>query len=288
MDSMLTKEEFLSLMEEFDCELSNRGVPIASRPGNVFSLFCKKYHFSASMGSCKGETVEGYYSTNNIGSQIDRWYNEQYGQRMIGSVQNGEFVILIRGNSWKVRVPIVFGKRALGLKNYIVDMTNDFADKLNEEEVKEIMSNSKKFFSILQELSCLPHRKFILEAKNDYNVSVYTLMCPSPLSALSKWHSLQFVEKLIKFYLFESGIVPDVKKMNKGHKLSDYNKLAASDGIFEEINIDLLDRIQCSADVRYDQKSITLNQAVDAHHASLEVCSHIMSQSKKRFCESTL
>jgi len=283
MNTLLSEGEFISLIEEFDDKLSRDRVSIPNRPLFAFNLFCRKLHFVAPLGSCMGTPVEGLYTADNIESHIKRWYHENYGRRMLGIVEKGEFVLLIRNDPWRVRVPVFWGKRAIDIRDCIVDFTKQYAGRLSSAEVNEINLKFGKFHTVFYRLGLISGKKFVPEANDDLNIAVHTLMCAYPLSSLSKWHSLQFVEKLIKSYLFESGIVSEIEKMNKGHKLSTYNNLAASDGVFERIDQELLNKIQCTAGVRYDNTTVKLQQALEAHHASLDACAHVISQFERRF-----
>ena len=81
----------------------------------------------------------------------------------------------------------------------------------------------------------------------------------------SKWSSLQFIEKIMKGILSYYNI--DFEYLHDLDYLS---------GLLEDNNIviipkNLINLIDCRAKVRYQNDLITIDDAINAHHASLEI-----------------
>jgi HEPN domain-containing protein len=95
----------------------------------------------------------------------------------------------------------------------------------------------------------------------------------SPLNyGLSKWASLQAAEKFIKdFIVAKGGAAP------KHHNLKQLAAIAESHGLHKILE-NWLDDIQCSAEVRYGGISVTVQEAIEAQYATLQVCEHIAGE----------
>ena len=76
------------------------------------------------------------------------------------------------------------------------------------------------------------------------------------------------IEKALKAYIKQQGGAPKYT-----HKLTNLAKEAENFGL-PPVSQPLIDCIQCPADVRYGDISVTLDEAIKAHHASIQVCMH--------------
>jgi hypothetical protein len=105
----------------------------------------------------------------------------------------------------------------------------------------------------------------------DIDTAVYHLTNVNCQYGLSRWASLQAAEKTLKGFMRVLGGKPP-----KTHDLQQLANLAARLGLsisanFRSLEADLIARAQCSPSVRYTE-TVTLEEAVDAHHASLVIC----------------
>ena len=154
----------------------------------------------------------------------------------------------------------------MNVLNCVEGLTQGIANELNKDELTEISNFfilSFKTLSFLERISKMP---FIVEARADLASSVSHLISKNPHYGLSKWCSLQFVEKLIKCYMK----IKDVK-FHKTHELNKLAILAQQHGL-ANIPESLLNLIQCPASVRYGEVKVSLKEAIDSHHAAIEVC----------------
>lgn len=112
----------------------------------------------------------------------------------------------------------------------------------------------------------------VADAFADLNAAVFHLTIRNRHHGLSKWASLQAVEKMLKAYLKRK--VGDFKS---GHVLEPLAQSAEKAGLIA-LDRRLLSATQCSANVRYGDDLVTLRCAVDAHHASLGLCGQVAYQ----------
>jgi hypothetical protein len=110
---------------------------------------------------------------------------------------------------------------------------------------------------------------FVTQAKADIKVTLSHLFSSPPNYGLSKWSSLQAVEKFIKAYIERRGNTPPFS-----HDLARLATDAELLGLPTVPRTDLA-KIQCSADVRYGQIPVGLNEAVEAHQTAISVCAEI-------------
>jgi hypothetical protein len=124
-------------------------------------------------------------------------------------------------------------------------------------------------FDARNKIESISESEFVKEAIGDIHVSVTHLFATPPQYGLSKWSSLQAVEKLLKAFIHQQG--GQVERIHKLEKLSE----AAESLRLPPVPRSLLDKIQCPAGVRYGEIDVTPIEAVDAHHAALAICSGI-------------
>jgi len=260
-------------MNKFDLRLANDGVIISRRPYKAYEFFCKKFNIIYSFNT-KKSLDDNIYTVDDIFPHIMHWYTKNYGDRLKPKNFSGELVILIRGTPWRVRFPITWGKRAINIQNCIVGFTSEYAARLDTKELAEIKGICQNYYSIFTELKSIYNETFIFEAFGDLYIAIETILSSPPHYGLSKWHSLQFVEKLLKSYMAKYSIEFDINH----HKLKKYNKIATKNGTFKPIPSNILQKIQCSAAIRYNESGLKIQDAVNAHHASLQACAHIIIQ----------
>jgi hypothetical protein len=111
--------------------------------------------------------------------------------------------------------------------------------------------------------------QFVNEVQGDLDAVVSHLVAHKSQLGLSKWASLQAVEKILKAYIVTKDQTMDVKKI--GHKLGELAVAAENLGLPAIPNGYIAD-VQCSAGVRYGEVAVSVEEAGIAHLISLEVC----------------
>lgn len=199
---------------------------------------------------------------------------------------------MIRGDLFKMSFPTVFGaanvicdvnwmdrkspqitndgsRPFVNVLNCVEGLTKEYASVLTTDELRELTDLFLFGYDstlVIDEVSTAP---FIDEAKGDLESSVANLFERQPQYGLSKWASLQSVEKFIKAFIVKNGVTPPFT-----HDLQRLNTLATSHGLPAISQTDI-DKIQCPADVRYGLVLVTPQEALEAHHASVKVCAEI-------------
>ena len=287
------ESEFLNLMEEIDKKLTEQSVLIHQRPLHAIREVCMRFKIELEVAP-QGTAVPGVYRGNSLSLHVENWYKSKYGDRLEVIFSPGYAAILIKGNPYKIKFPLILGRVKLvfdpNIEKYnnlnitlpklnallcIEGFTSNFARSLSRKEMFKIANFFASVLSTLQGLAEIKSISFIPEARADLDPAVSHIFSQPPHYGQSKWSSLQFTEKLIKSYLKLKG----EKIPRKRHDLITLSALAEKNGL-APIPRDLLKRIQCPAGVRYGEVPVTLKEAIDAHHASLSICKGVIPQIK--------
>lgn len=266
--------EFNKVMEEIDEQLRKKGVTIPQRQLLGALEFSRRFkvEFSIAPPSFWGEKIKD-------------WFDKKYGDRLKVKIQTGEVVVLIKEDPYRLRLPVIFGKTKLScdprnyrdptkknrdVLNYIEELSPAIVEELSYQELKEIFDFFIEAYRGLKNLKS-QKIKHLDEALGDLQNAVDNIMESKPRPGLSKWASLQFIEKVLK------GVLKTKTKdenIPRTHNLKILNEQIGDLG-GEKIPQDIIDKIQCSADVRYENELVSLDQAVEAHHASLEALKYL-------------
>jgi hypothetical protein len=289
-------KQFDEIMKSVDDLLRKAGIPIYQRPGNATAEAGKRLNIETIICIGKYEpTIEGKYNSRTLYAHVNHWYELRYGDRLKRTPGPGSVAILIKGDAWRLRLPPVRGlvgftidpdynkypPRMQGGKesgpvfiniiSYIEDCPAGLVSQLTLKEKECIVAFFVNSLETLEELTGIWDKPFVSEALGDLESAVTCLLADSPQYGLSRYASLQFIEKLFKCFLELK-----VTRVPHHHKLSELKTLAESAGLIG-VNSNLLDRVQCSAGVRYGEISVSLEEAISAHHASLTLCKQIIS-----------
>ena len=287
--------DFNKIMLEIDNKLKEEDVPIPARPLRSFEYLGDKFKVGLLVTSADEITDPNLFTNYNIANHVDKWFESMYGEKVKIDLSPGSIVLFLKSELWKMKIPYVMGTANLvcdrNLDKYrnipnvtsgpppkrnmlllIENITNDFASSLTQEEliyIRDIFSLAFDVHKFLEYKLSLP---FIKDAVSDFNSSVFHLMDKSPHFGLSKWASLQFIEKLIKSYLKVINI-----NFPKIHDIKTLAKIATDNGMRPIINTDL-DTVCCAAGVRYGDHKVSLVTAVEAHHAAIRIAYKILIQ----------
>jgi hypothetical protein len=131
-----------------------------------------------------------------------------------------------------------------------------------------------KAYHVLQEIENISNKPYVNEAIADLQIARASILEKPPHYGMSKWSSLQFIEKLLKSFLeIKSQPIP------MHHNLQKIAQTAQTIGLILP-NANLLASVQCIAGVRYGEVQVTLEEAISAHHASLDMGKHLVAQIK--------
>lgn len=298
----MNEKKFMSIMEEIDSDLRNKNVPIPARPIHALRAVAMRFNVKLMLAPLPSPAIPGRYDTNTLPAHIKDWYDSRYGDRLKSHFGSGSVVLLIKGDPWEMDLPRIYGEVDLicdpEIEKYrnmpmftvskkdnpkrhvlnplicIRDYPEGSATALSSDERLYITNFFVKSYTALQQLESIADKPFIKEAMADLQSATNYILSKSPQYGLSKWSSLQFAEKLLKSFLKLKDL-----PIPKHHDLIKIAQVAQQMGLVIS-NLDILSKIQCTAGVRYGEVEVTLEEAITAHHAALELIMQLSDQIK--------
>lgn len=287
------EEEFISMMEEVDSFLREAEIPIHARPIRGWSEISKTLKLGLSMFPRKDRpSADGVYIGDDLTIRIFSWFDERYGNKLAVRAGPGRGAIMVRGDLWEVQFPKVYGtveffisaidkssdqEEDLKLSRIprcnIMDEITDFpvglAKSLISDELRAIADSFMAIYQSMDAVSKIQNLPMVNEIRSDIDSAVNHLLSNPPHYGLSKWSSLQAVEKSFKTFFSVKEIA-----FPKHHKLHELSKLAKENGLFA-VEKSLIDKIQCSAGVRYGDVDVSKEEAYEAHLLSVILSGNI-------------
>ncbi len=299
MDFPRNKKEFIAFMEVIEESLKEQGVPFSHRPIYAVREAAMRLNVNIQIAPNDIPLQEDIYNEINISTHIKEWYDKRYGKRINVITSPGSLAISLKGDPWKIYFPRIFGRITVicdrdlnkikshprivigrsepiyyNALNYIDDITPEFASTLTDSELNLIKEFFILGFDTLYRLEDIISKPFIKFAFADLKSCVINIFSAPPNFGLSKWSSLQFMEKLIKCFLeIKSVDYPKSHNLNRLSELAELNGLPTLDR--EKISV-----IQCSAGVRYGDENVTFTDSINAHHCSIKLASIIIQEIK--------
>ncbi|HEX4054687.1 MAG TPA: hypothetical protein VHX86_10520 [Tepidisphaeraceae bacterium] len=286
-----SEEEFRALVEDVDHEMIAEGVGIPARPIVAGCKITGRYDIVLDAFPPAGPILPGVFTPEQISKRIHDWMKKRYGDRLKVPFQIGRVAIPLRGSLYTIRCPVMFGRvrfvcepgtfgqsrKTIGVRSVptcnVVDLINgftaDLARSLTAEEVVKIGLAHALAMSAYVALHAVSDVQFVNEVQGDLDAAVSHLVEHKSQPGLSKWASLQAVEKILKAYIVTKDKTIDVKKI--GHKLEELAATAVKMGL-PAIPNGYISDVQCPAGVRYGEIAVSVEEAGIAHLISLEVC----------------
>lgn len=288
-----SEKGFSAMMESVDSYLRSEGIPVHARPIRGWIEISKALNLELSMfPRNKKRATEGVYIGDDLSLRIFSWFDERYGSKLAIRMGPGRAVILVRGDPWEIHFPRVYGRveffisanekssnqeEDLRLRRIprcnILDEITDFpaglAQSLSRNELREIGESFVTIFESLESVAGIETLPMVREVQSDIDSAASHLLSNPPHYGLSKWSSLQAVEKSFKVYLAEKDV-----NIPRHHKLYELSVLAEKNGMFS-VGKDFIDRIQCGASVRYGEELVSKDEAHQAHILSIILCGRI-------------
>jgi hypothetical protein len=283
-----SEQEFLALMEDIDRELADEGVKITARPIMAGLRITKRYDIVLNACPPRRAPKAGCFEPLEISIRVHHWVEQRYGQRINVPFHIGRVVLPLRGALYVISCPTTYGtvqfvcephsfgqaRETLGtnapptcnMVDLVEDLTADFARSLTAEEVIKIGAAFVTGMGAYSALRVINDVDYVREAVGDFDAAVFHLMDHQPQPGLSKWASLQAVEKLIKAYIAQKG--GTVRFIHSLQRLTDQAITLGLPAPPEQYLAD----VQCPAGVRYGEVAVSVEEAVKAHLISLELC----------------
>lgn len=235
----------------------------------------------------------GVYTGADAAAHIKKWFDDRYGDRQKIFMGPGSTVIVLRGDPWEIRLPRIYGRircvverdlsRYANAPNLRTDgqppitnlltLINAFppglAAQLSDKECYDVLDIFKHVLDCMHAVEYIAGNPYVPEALSDIQASVRHIFTVPPHYGQSKWSSAQAAEKLFKSYLKMKGV-----SFPFSHDIRGLADLAGTGGM-KTLAYGIIDQLQTRAAVRYGDQTVSLPEAVAAHHASLLVGKHV-------------
>jgi hypothetical protein len=301
-----SEAQFQSLMAEVDNRMQKQQVPITGRQLVARAEISKILASQLSGNYPKRDPAPGIYEGDDFLIRVDQWIDEKYGERLLVDFSRGRVAVLLRGAIWGFKLPWLLGRFRLMASRTIpsdeVEMREYRADDpeeakrpiprhnvldslvalpdalrhdLSDDELRELLFAFETGIHAFEALRAIPQVPFIREAIADHLSSADHLSAPSSgHPGLAKWAALQAVEKTYKGFL-----AMNHTKIPKTHEIGKLSKLAATFGL-HPADAKLIAAVECDPSVRYGETSVSLQDAVAAHHAALDLSWYVAEEIK--------
>lgn len=281
-----SQAEFDAVMREIDERLRQKNVQIHARVGHAAIEYSALYKLEFPMCQVGNAGTPGNYADATVDSHIQAWFDAKYGERQKVHAGPGTTVLLIRGDPWEVRLPLIYGEvelvverdlerykdqPSIGLRGQrpivnilsaVRDLPQGLAAQLTDTECRDILHTFEDTLDCMYMIGNLYGKPYIAEVRADVVASVSHLFSLPPHFGQSKWASSQATEKLLKCLLTERGV-----SFPKIHNLEELASLARLQGA--RIDSAVIAHAATAAGVRYGEGIVSLADAVTAHYVSL-------------------
>jgi hypothetical protein len=276
---------FEELMREIDSKFSREGLPIPVRSIRAVIAVGRRFKVSVPIVPSPPNAPPQLQKYNQLCKNIHDWYSAVYGDRVKVTFSPGRIVLVLDGDLYSLALPRIYGTvQFVAIRKFLEDksfvtrgpgtcnvvqlveaLTPAKANGLSDEALETIIGG---FVLALEAHDCLEAtrtHKLIEIARGDIQTAVGCLMDTRDRSGESKWASLQAAEKVLK-----AAIELEGSKYRFGHELIPLCEQLAGLGVTFKWT-PLVSNIQCSPGIRYGETSCTREEAVRAHHSSLEL-----------------
>jgi hypothetical protein len=287
--------DFEAMMREIDAQLVLDGMPHPQRAIHAIMAVGSRFKISIPIvsSSFRGPRELNRYA--QLSQNIHKWYDTIYGDRIKLDFSPGRLVLVIEGDRYLMSLPRIFGEAHVFASRQFIktDLITRGPSPCNVLQLVNALTPSKAatlsdrtleyvllHFVLGMEAHDLLEASENLDgliriARGDIQTAVNNLMDPSDRFGDSKWASLQAAEKTLKAAISLEG-----NKFKFGHELGDLCEQIERLGVrFDWAT--LVGKIQCSPKIRYGEISCTLDEAVEAHHASLRLVTALANAGAK-------
>jgi hypothetical protein len=295
-----TEQEFEAMMREIDVILQEHQVPIHLREikalgeaARILDVDALKVDVDALKGGpLTSGPIPGIYEGDSLSAHIFEWLRKRYDKRLRVDFSNGYSVLILRGDAWLFRYPLVYGQfRAVCERNLAIRFPNavarfdgqtprivfnllhgieklsqGLASDLSDDELREVIRVFVLGHDLFTALaSHCRSDELAMAARLDFNSSARHCVAGAREYGFSRWGSLQAAEKSLKHYITKKG-----GQFSYTHNLEKIAARAYQLGL-PKIDDALITSIQCDADVRYQKGGHVLDDVVRANHNAIAI-----------------
>lgn len=269
----MSSEDLYRRLEEIDRDISREDIPVHARAFEAFSRIHKEQGISGLLIGPKGPSP--------LFAEISAWYRRRYGRRTLLNLRIGEKPFILRGLVYFFRFPVAYGTVELRPLDLVEGLTQDMARSLTREEhlhIAERFSTGFNQYLSLENLRSAPlslkpeSKEMTQRALYDLNAAVSILKVEEDVQG-AIFHAQQASEKFMKAALIQYG-----SKTARRHDLRDtHGALVAHHKKFQYIS-PAIGSVNFEMDIRYADKGLTKERAVEAIDAALHICCFISDQ----------
>lgn len=284
--------EFSELMEMVDSDLAKASIPIYARPMRAWVDIAKGLKMALQIGGVSRKTpLDGSYDESDLTIRIFQWYTDRYGDSTKIIFSPGRVLVLLRGIPWVMEFPQIWGSvevfisrtepsspsgvhKGPGIPRHnILDSLKQLPAglkaALTNEELHMVAGIFHDGFPRFQEISRHERSSLCVQAMADIDSAIGHVVGPSKSFGQSKWASLQAAEKFLKAYIQSRGA-----EFPKTHNLEKL-VLHIQDPVLANACKSRTPKIQCDPSIRYGEPHPSLQEAWDAHWASVLFCGDV-------------
>lgn len=283
---VVDQKEFDDLMVRIDDKFDNEFLALPKRPiEGVLEVF-KCLDISGVLFGHSRQPATLPITVENLSSHVIKWYDDRYGDALKMDMSVGRFPFLLKGVVYACKLPLIYGsvqvvaaKRVfsqsgvLNVFDLVQGLPSYAREKITGSDENKLMYEFQIAMGAINSLNQHKNNPIIESALSDALVSCDQLLQSSPNYALSAWHSLQFAEKVVKYFISkfeEPKRTHEIKKLrNKAQKLG-----YIDEGHVNWVHLDL------KPDIRYEPNSVSVTQALDANLEAWKIAFDIMRQTK--------
>lgn len=278
--------EFHAAMQSIDEQMQGEGVPIHGRGLRAGLEYARRYGLTLKFARTGQSGTPGNYSDQYAEAHVRDWIDARYGDRQNISWGPGKVVILLRGDPWALRLPLIYGSVRLvverDLDRYssepavntgcpppivnilplIEGLPNTLAAQLTDAECREVFRVFRVSMDNMRAIVRLKGQPFAPEIQSDITAALTHMLSVPPHFGQSKWASCQAAEKAIKCLLKVRNA-----EFPWSHKLHSLAALAETHGV--QLDATAIAHASVPGGVRYGELVVGLDEAFKAHHASL-------------------
>jgi HEPN domain-containing protein len=284
----ISNEDFEKAMHEIDADLRAESPIFRGREVRGWAMFCQRFG------------LDEVRMDHPLSQRIYAWFHAMYGDRLNIDFDLGKTVVHLNGDLYPLRCVRSFGtvivicspsmlgmnlgpklrtdgtRPILNILDFVLGLTPAMARRLSFDHCKVILQSYCEAFLTFLGLESAFGQRYIKEAIDDCQMSVESLFLRTPNYGLSRYSSLQAVEKTLKSFILSKGKAPAFT-----HRLISLTNEAYTLGL-PELDKNRIADVQCAASVRYDANGSTKDEAVIAHHSAFDIIREVVLHLPKK------
>lgn len=211
---LLEFDRFLEMIEEIDSSLVAEQMDIAARPMHATIKIINLLEIDAPLAGFSVEPASLPITANNISSHVNSWYQGLYEDRLKVDFSMAKIPFMIRGEVFDVKVPLTYGQHLvvtskdamtggniLNTLDMVQNLPAPLRARFTPREENELQAYFITAHKVVVKMSRFKGNDFVDTALKDSFVSCENLTIRPKSPDLSSWHSAQFAEKVMKFYI---------------------------------------------------------------------------------------